>query len=410
MKNFLVMYLKSPILVIFFLVSLVFGIPALAKTSQIDDYAVVIGVGIDLTEENQYNVSFLTFVPIPDQNFTERYKVVSAKGDSIAKAVNDAELYVGKSLRFAHIKTIGLGKELLDADIDISQLLDFWARENDVSANTKIVATATSAKEFLGVAKTLDSESSTKISQLATYNKKGLYGVETTFEDYYKGIIGNQKVSLIPIFDLDKDEGLTPVANDGGQTSGHPQQGAQTQKKKIVNTGDAVLIKDGKKVKTISSEEVKNINFLIGNYEKGFLNLKDFQGSVYKNCDLCFEIFGNTTKCKVIFENGIPVVSLSIKIKLSLTEVVSDDGVITKDANVERLTDDDLNLIGNSIRINIANALETAKENKADLANFYAKIYNTNSKKFRRFLDGLEHESDFLDNIVVKANISINIR
>ena len=409
MKNFLLKYAKNPILVIFVLVVLVFGVPALSKTSQIDDYAVVIGVGIDLGSDKKYDVSFLTFVPIPDQNFSEKYKVVSAEGDSIAKATNDAELYVGKSMRFAHIKTIGLGKELLDSGENISKLLDFLIRENDVSASTKIIATETSVKEFLKTAQVLDSESSTKISQLATYNKKGLYGVETTFEDFYKGTLGPQKVSFLPVFDLDEDYGLSS-SSSGGEGEGQSQGGQSSSQKKIVNTGEAVILKDGKKVCRISSEDVKNINLMLGNYSKSFLTIKDFEGVLYKNSDLCFEIFGNTTKSKVVFQNGVPVVNLSVKMELALAEVISEGGVVTENTNIEMLKSEDLVVIENSIRRDVADGLATLRANHVDLANFYTKIYNADRVKFESFLDGLPEGEDYLNNIVVKANISIKLR
>lgn len=409
MKNFLLKYAKNPILVIFLFIVLIYGVPALAKTSQIDDYAVVIGVGIDLGKEKKYDVSFLTFVPVPDQNFTERYKVVSAEGDSIAKATNDAELYVGKSMRFAHIKTIGLGKELLDFEDDISNLLDFLIRENDVSASTKIVATQTSVKDFLEEVKVLDSESSTKISQLATYNQKGLFGVETTFEDFYKGMLGPQKVSLVPVFDLDTDDGLSPSASGEGQSK-QGGSGQSSSEKKIVNTGEAILIKNGKKVGELSSDEVKDVNLLLGNYSKSFLTIKGFEGETYKNSDLCFEIFGNTTRYNVTFQNGVPVVSVSIKMQLALAEVVNENGVITKNTNIEMMSDKDFSLVENQIREDISKGVNTLREKRCDLAGFYTKIYNKNRKKFEQFLSVLSNEDDFLDNIVVKANISIKLR
>ncbi|MBR1890192.1 MAG: hypothetical protein IJ817_00720 [Clostridia bacterium] len=411
MKDFLDKVRHSPMILAFFAIAIFFGMPALARASQVDEYSIVIGVGIDKGESAAYDVSFLTFVPIPDQNFTERYKVASSSGESIAKAVNDAELYLGKEIRFAHIKTVVLSMELLDEGEDVSKLLDFLVRENDITASTKIVTTKTKAKEFLDSAKALDSESSTKISQIVSYNRDSLYSVDTSFESFYKSFFGPTKTGLVPIFDLQKDYGITPTSEESGQSS---QSGASKpsgeEKKLITNTGKIVVLRNGRKETELSSDELKNINLISGDFTTGFITIKDFDGRLYHGHDLTFEIFGKKVRFDAEFQNGVPVVSIYLKLDLLLSEVLSDEGMVEKNTDFEKFGKDDLAVVANGVRKQMSGAMEVMREKKIDLLNFYTKIYNADRNKFEQYLSEKTEADFYLDGVVVKANVDIKLR
>ena len=410
MKNFLLHVFKDPMIVVFVVVSIVFGIPALAASSQINKNAVVVGVGIDLSEEGEkkYDVSFLTFAPVPEQNFTETYKIVAAEGDSIAEASNFAGLNLGRTLRFSHMKTIVLSEDVVMEDIP--KLLDYLARGNELSGSTKIIATKSKAKEFLSVAQKLDSESSVKISELVSNNAKEASAADATIETFFKGYLGPTKMSIIPLFDLeqDEDEGMsvaTMVSDSEESKSGEKKK----DKKFIVNSGDAIVFKDGKMLSTIDSEQVQNINWIKGDFARGFVEIKDFNSKTFDGADLTFEIFGSGRRRKIVFENGTPVVYLNPRVNIVLAEVEK-DGMLTRNVEFFVLADEDIEILNQHIRQFFADGINWMRENKADLVDFYTLLWNANKGEFQKFLRNLEDESDYLSHIVFKVGVKARTR
>ncbi len=410
MKNFLKSTIKNPIIIVFVFISVVFGFTALGRSSQVEEYSIVIGVGIDKSEsaEFKYDVSLLTFVPIADQNFSETYNVVYSKGNSLASAIDSADLYLGREIRFAHIKTIVLGSELLKQGEDVSTLLDFLARENDVSASTRIVVSKGKAGEFMDMAKKLDSSSSTKISQIVSINKEELYSMESTLEKFYRDYFGETKVSLLPVFEVDDKVGINPSTQT--QQSGGATQQSEKEKKLIVNTGTAFVLKDGKYAFEMGKEDLKNTNMLCANFKKGILKVEDFDGEQYKDVDMTFEIYGLKVKKKVEFENGIPVILMNLSIELVPSEINYKNGMVAKNSDIKRFGKKDCKQIENAIKKDISKALALVKEKKIDVANFYTLLYNGDRGKFKKYLQNFERKEDFLEGVVVKAKVNVRFR
>ena len=391
--------------VVFFVVAIFFGMPAIAKASQINENVIVVGVGIDLCEhaEKKYDVSFLTFTPVPEQNFIETYKVVVAEGNSIAEAANFAGLNMGRLLRFSHMKTIVLCEDIFDDDVP--KLLDYLARGNELSGSTKVIATPAKAKEFLTIVQALDGESSIKISELVTNNASETHAVEATLETFYKGYLGPTKVSLIPIFDL--------KGNDDGMSveSGQNQQGEQKfdKKKFIVNTGEAELFKDGKRIDKISSERLRSINWVCGKFERGFLEIENFDSERFGGASVTFEIFGNSLRKKVEFENGVPVVYLNPRIDITLAEIEK-DGMYAQNTEFEVLTDEDIENLNRQVRAFFADGISLMRTKQADIADFYTLLHNANKKEFEKFLRSLDNQDEYLNYIVFKVGVKTRTR
>ena len=409
MKNFLMKMVKSPMVIVFLVVGVFFGIPALAKSSQINENAIVVGVGIDLCEgeEKKYDVSFLTFAPVPEQNFVETYKIVASEGDSIAEASNYAGLNMGRTLRFSHMKTIVLSEDVLDEDMP--KLLDYLARGNELSGSTKIIVTMSKAKEFLQVAQKLDSESSVKISELVANNEQEDSATDATLETFFKGCLGPTKMSLVPVFRLEtkEDEGMSSSVEAQSKSASGQQENSSD--KFIINSGGAVVFKEGKRLCAIDAEQMKNINWVIGNFSKGFVEVEDFQSEKFEGADLTFEIFGSEMRRKIVFENGIPIIYLNPRVNVVLAEVEKEK-MLTKNVEFFILSDRDYEILNKQIRTFFADGIKFMRDNKADLADFYTMLYNTNRKDFSKFLDNLPDREDYLNHVVFKVGVKVRTR
>ncbi len=406
MKKFVSLFFHTPILIVLCLIFTVFGIPALARESQINEFAVAVGVGIDKSEnENfEYGVSFLLFVPIPDQTFTENYKVLNADGNSVSDAVNQVGLYIGKKIRFAHIKTIVIGEDILNENI--IEMLDYFVRENDIASSTKIVSTNGKALDFLKVAEKIDSKMTTKISEIVSYNSDDLFGVESSLENLYNGYLSPTKTSLIATLKMKDDAGLSEI--DGGKKGVLSGEENKQESKKIYNDGEAVVLKEGKKVAVMSGDLTKSLNLFLGKFDTGFLTV--FDVPFEKGINLSFEIFGGSSNTKAYFENDVPVLELFLDIEVELVEMETKDDTLLQESKTIAFSHKQKTFIENAIKNDIKTLLEFESENKIDVTNLYCVFENCDKTKFEKFLRTLDDKDSYIGNILVKTKVNLKFR
>lgn len=412
MKHFFKKIWQTPMFLIFVLIGLFYGIPSLGNPAEINRFAIVTAVGIDKAEQEDfdYEVSLLTFVPVPEQTFTEFYKVISASGNSIEEALDYAGLYTGRQVGLSHIKTIVLSEDLFDEDV--TKVLDYLMRDKEVSSSTKLIAMDGKAKDFLNAVKDLDSQSSYSVSEIVAYNEHYIYATGCSLEAFFKGYFSPTKASIVPVFSLQSsdDEGIsTENGGGGGETSSGGSGGKSGGQggRQIVNNGDAIVFKNGEKQKDISGDDIVKINYFRGEFKTGGITIEDFNGEPFGKASLSFDISGKKLRNKVVFENGIPTIYTDIKFTVTLSEVEQEDEQFNKDVDLYNVTKNETSQIEKQIKREMAEALEIMREAKTDVANFYTLMYNTDKKSFKRFLDSLDDKEDYLRYTLFKTSVRV---
>lgn len=414
MKHFFKKIWQTPMFLIFVLIGLFYGIPSLGSPAEINRFAIVTAVGIDKAEQEDfdYEVSLLTFVPIPEQTFTEVYKVISASGNSIEEALDYAGLYTGRQVGLSHIKTIVLSEDLFDEDV--TKVLDYLMKDKEVSSSTKLIAMDGKAKDFLNAVKDLDSQSSYSVSEIVAYNEHYIYATGCSLEAFFKGYFSPTKASIVPVFSLQSgdDEGISTENGGGGgeQTSSGGSGGKSGGQggRQIVNNGDAIVFKNGEKQKDISGDDIVKINYFRGEFKTGGITIEDFNGEPFGKASLSFDISGKKLRNKVVFENGIPTIYTDIKFTVTLSEVEQEDEQFNKDVDLYNVTKNETSQIEKQIKREMAEALEIMREAKTDVANFYTLMYNTDKKSFKRFLDSLDDKEDYLRYTLFKTSVRVH--
>ncbi len=405
MRYYIRQLFKTPMLLIFALMTLIFGFTALGMRAEVNEYAVVTALGVDMADDG-YELSFLTFIPIAQQTFTEQYKVVTAKGKSMAEAIDFAGLRMGRQVGLSHIKVIVLNSELLNDDL--STHIDFLLRNKQISTSAKLVCCDSTAKEFLISAQKLDNASSVKISDLVSFNLDHIFAADSSLETYAKGTFGPTGVGLISLLHLEKSdgEGLAATMSDSqSQSSGQSSGGQET--KEIINSGDTAILKDGKLVTTLNADQMRDCNFLHGVCTICSLEIDHFSDKDFTDATLSFEIFDKTISYKVVFENGTPIVCVNTKLSLKLGEVKNSDGQITKNVELFVISKSAEKAIEQKVKKYMADGLEIMRDNNTDIVDFYTIIHNTNPKAFKNFLNSLENSDEYLSHIVVKASVDV---
>lgn len=408
MKKYLSQLFKTPMLLVFLIICLIFAIPAVGQTAEINRYSIATVLGIDFDDEtDEVLVSLLTFTPVAEQTFTENYKVVTAKGRSVSEALDFAGLNIGREIGLSHTKLVVLNKGLLDKDVSL--YLDYLARNKFLGSETRLVVAESSTKDVLEAVQKLDSESSIKLSEVLSFNEDYIYASEASFQSFFKGMFGPTKVSLVPMISLrGEDEGL--VVSGGATSSEDSNTDPNEGTKEIENNGKTVVFKDGKLNTILEGLDIKKINLINGNFSTGSVVLEHFSDENFDDAKLTFEILDKDIRSKVIFQNNIPIILMNGNCTVSLSEVQTKDGVVKKNVEFTGISDSVKNALEIKFKELISQGIEIMRDHKIDVIDFYTLMSNSNHKAFEKFLSTLEDKDDYLNSIVFKIGANIFTR
>lgn len=406
LKNSLKLFFKTPMLLVFVFITIFYGGMALGKDAEVDTYAVVTAIGLDKTEDGKISLSLLTFVPIVTQNFAEQYEVVVAEGQSLAETFDFAGLHLGREIGLSHTKLVVVNDDYFESDVSVE--LDFLVRNKNLAMSTSIIATDAKANEFLNVIKSFDSGTSIKADDLLKFNEDYIYSFESTFESFYKGLYSPTKSAMVTFLSLvgEDEEGIAIQTSQGEQGGESGSQQGQT-KKKILNDGQAILCREGKKVAQIDKEMMKKINLIKGNYNYGSIVIENFTDELFQNARLTFEIFDNVTTMRAGFSNGVPVIYLDVKLLVKLSEAREYDLEIKENVDFKNISKKAIKELEFKVKNAISDGVQLMREHKCDLAEVYTKLNNTNSSKWQEFQKNLSDKDEFLNFVVFKVSPQI---
>ena len=93
-----------------------------------------------------------------------------------------------------------------------------------------------------------------------------------------------------------------------------------------------------------------------------------------------------------------------------LNGVEEDNGMFDENVDLYLITNKAASAIEKKVKQNMADGLAVMRGEKADLADFYTKMYNTDKKAFKRFLDSLDDKDDYLSHVMFKTRVRVYSR
>ena len=170
---------------IVFIIILIFFTPfSIYSPGENRNRGVVTAIGIDRLQD-EYEVSLLTFIPTANQSYQEKTSVISGKGESVADAIYNAQIAMGRKIGLSHAKTTVVNESLLEEDV--ASTVDYLSRVASLPENTVFVCTNKSAKQMLEQSHDLVDDLGLKLEQIIGYNANNIYITDTSLEAFYKG-------------------------------------------------------------------------------------------------------------------------------------------------------------------------------------------------------------------------------
>lgn len=425
MKGQIKNFIKNPMLIVFVIILIFFTPQAIYSPGQNRERGVVVAIGVD-RQQDEFEISLLTFIPTVQQSYKEMSSVISGKGNTIAKALYNAQIAMGREIGLAHAKTTIVNEELLQDDV--AEYIDYLSRVASLPENTVFVCTDTSAKELLQASFTLESTVGLQLEQVIGYNAENLYVTDTSLEAFYKGYYGRQKSSLIGFLTTsnnhnenmtttgtNEQSGSNQVENGGemGQNNGSQESktssvGGEESKgqKNILNKGEAVLLKRGKLAEKLSIDQLNGINLLNSKSLNQIITINDVEIGGFKH-KLSYRIKHKKLNKITYFENGSPVFNSMLVLGLELVEVEGQHEDIKLNTEFSRINEQMHQKLDAVIKQQFTDAIKVLRENKADVIGISDKFYKEHRKEYNKFIEKIGEEDNFINFVNFKINLVI---
>lgn len=429
MTGFFKLVKKTPMILALIFILLFFFPTAIIAPSESVNNSIVTAVGID-KNENDYEVTLLTFVSYPNQTYSEKYQVLTSTGSSLSEALTKAGLQLGKNISLFHTHTAVLTQNMLQEDVVSS--LDYLVRVASLPQSCILLATNTNVKDFMEYIKNLNTESDINLEELSFYNANYINWNNTTINAFLDGYYSPVKCSLMSYFplrasDIDgipieesmeipeieqtAENGSASQSSSGtenDQQSGGGGSNSEEQNKiELVNDGSVLIIKNGKQGREISREVLRGINWFNTKTTGAVLTLEDINDENFENARLVYRVNKKQIKDFVEYENGRPVYNMSLKLFVTLTEVNGDKEDLMKKHEPSYISDKVQEKVEELVKSQIRDALDILIEQKADVLGIYDKFYRNRRKETKLFLDKIGRPEDFISNVVFKVSVSI---
>lgn len=257
---------------------------------DIEHTAIIVAMGVDKTDE-EYEVS--TQIAIPQattQNVSNNDSLISAKGKTIAEALDKIAVNTGWYPLFAFCNLIILGESTLNGNI--MDTVNFFIRTDRVPDSTTVCACEGTAKELLSTNTPLDSVSSfamqkilqqdyARMDRIANVNlkqfvEKSLSKSETTYFPYVSTVKSGEKS------ESGSSGGSGGSSGGSGGGGGQGENGQGGNESSVYDATNTVVFSKGRKVFFLSPEETLMLNLKSKNSIDTFIKLDEvnYEGKI----------------------------------------------------------------------------------------------------------------------------------
>ena len=418
--------------------------------SQAQSRAIVTAIGIDKTEDNLYEVTLAVITPKSGGQVGGGSMVETGTGQTVAIAMHLLSINFGKKLGLQHCDSIIISDNVLKDDI--TNVLDFFIRTNNLTSDANLINCPKSAKELITQGASSQASSVANINDIIQYNNDFLYSTNVTIYEFYNRYFSEAGAIYMPIIELEGEENIldsyntktqnnesnngssqsatssslssnSSSSNSSSSDSESSNSGASNSKdssgsnnagtsgtnsSKLTSNGKCAVIKKGVKIREISENERIALNILSKNNNRGIIGTSNFTEGALKNATVIMQLVNKNLSVKGYFENGKP------KIKFDVDMIVKPDEIIMDKMDLETITGltsfmtpklkqaliDNINKCINEL-------IENMKTYKTDILFVYDNLNRFHHKELENFLNTLEDKSDYLNYVDFETNINI---
>ena len=403
--------------VIAFLIIITFP-NTLYKQSDKDTTIVATSIGIE-KKEDKYSVSILAVIPKGESDVNSNLEIFEAEGNTVSEALDSITLDIGRKIGLAHCDCIVFTEEIMHDNL--TQILDYFTRTANLSTNPTLIATPSSAKELLEAVKSSNNLLDLSLKNIISSQEDRTLLKNITLDRFYRAYFSPNSTFTIPLLTTDKPPSSQsgnsgsnmPEESNGGASSGSSSSGGSGgsgAQAKIKNDNKIAILRDGALIGHLSKDEQFIYNLLTKPSSHQKFTLENINDENFKNSTVVFQEADKFIIPKYKFIDGKPVVQYNIWLSIMIDEVLSTDNNSYSSISGTQnfLTDTITNEFNKMVneKLEITNAL--MQENKYDILNLYSKFNAYKYRKFYDYLQTLENETDYMQNMSIEINVKLN--
>ena len=357
--------------------------------NELDDFAIVTGMGIDEYEDG-YKVSLVISNSQSTQGSSREGEaqttVFTGIGNNITEAINEIDMKTPRNLYLGHMAVVVIDEEIAKNDINI--VLEALTRNPESAKKYHItIAKEKKAEEILKTLSPLESFPSQNIANnIITASTTQSITTESFISDFTMALLRpgvNGVMSSITI---------------EGEASNIDNQDdlKNTEPKAMLKNGTIGLFKEYKLVTWTTKEESLGINIVNNKTDRFYITNKVEDDNIV--------VLVDNSKCepKITIEKNEISVILNIKTRGAITEV-SGNVDLEKTKVIEKINKE----AEKNIKDMVYGGIRLAKEYKTDVFGFGNMIYKQNYKYWYKIKE--TWHDNYFPKIKVKVKVDVNL-
>ncbi|MFC0472729.1 Ger(x)C family spore germination protein [Halalkalibacter kiskunsagensis] len=333
--------------VVYILTGLLLTLSGCWDQRELTESGFVLGTAID-QHEDQMELSVQFYHPSPKEEGGEDPFNFNIYSETISEGARNLVNHIGRRANWSHMQTIVIGEDTARTK-NLSEVLDFFYREQEPRATTQIAIGQGKGGDYLGVSPLFEGSSGRQFREIQKFSKEVTsHSIETTLLDLALQMKSELGTAVIPYM---------------------------TKSKRMTETAPVIgvaIIKDDKMIDQLSGIETQSLLMLREQFQRGNIKIPCENGPNNQFDNIEVFLAHSDISPKV---NGDSVaVNVSLQIQATLRELVCNEFETVQE--IEEFA----TYIEQIIEGNLMNTIKKLQGNKVDVINLGNKVYRDNPK------------------------------
>lgn len=343
---------------------------------------------------------------------------ISASASTVATAMDEASIALGRTSGLAHIGTIILGKKVIEEDLTLN-VLDYFLREKGIQNSAMLLISEKTAKETLENTKKLQLSSAVGLPKVFLYKQNNTNGVMMQLQNFLNDNLatsGSSVISGVEILskeEAEKQEGdQTENSKDENSASamgGSDENSGSSEKDgRIKYSNDIYIFKKGKYKLTLSDPDaIRGVYLINRNSREGVISVDNISNAMVNDAKVAVYFRDKRVLVKSDWSGDKPKCIFTIK--TNRNEVYS---IESKTLNSELyqtdklyLTPDIISSVQEKVRTEIMLAFKTCQNEGVDIFQCGNRLHQKDAKKWHEFYS--QYGDDYIKFVDIEIKLDM---
>ena len=401
---------------------------ALNIQSELSMRTIISAVAVDLVED-KYLVTVQVVKPSSSvEGGKTELDFISASATTLAEAMDEANIALGRTAGLAHIGTIIIGKEVVEKDMLLPSL-DYFLREKGIQNSAMLLISEGKAKDTLESTKKLQLSSAVGLPKVFLYKQNNTNGVMMQLQNFmndYMAVSHCSVISGVEILEKDEaekqegnqsgpgggDSGSSGGSSGGGGTasggsSGGSSSGGGEKDGRIKYANNIYVFENGKLEVELKDEDAINGVYLINrNSKEGLISVENINNEYFSDAKVSVYFRDKRVKIKTDWSGDRPKCIFTIITNRNEVYAVETNEVKSKMYETDKLylTPDVIKAVEDKIRSDIFKAYEQCQDKGVDIFQCGNRLYQRDVKKWKEFI-ATYGEEDYIKNVDIEVDV-----